>query len=241
MAQQSPADRIATGRGQRAKRLGMLVPSSNTVVEPETAKLMPRDGSITCHFARLPVVTISSDAGSRGQFEAAPVAAAAALLADARVDLILWNGTASSWLGFDHDKALASVIEQRTKIPATTAVAGINAALTRLGARSLGLVSPYVASIEADIMRNYAGIGMPVVAAERLEITDNFALGEVAPSEIAGMIRAVARQRPDAIVVMCTNFAGADLVEPLGAELGIPIIDSVRTALEHCLERLRAA
>jgi maleate isomerase len=220
------------------KRLGMLVPSSNTVLEPETAKLLPADGGVSCHVARLPVVSISAEAGSVGQFDTAPMLAAAALLADARVDLMLWNGTAASWLGFAHDTALIEAIERRTGIAATTAVIAINAALAALGARRLGLVTPYVAAIEAGIVRNYAAAGIDVVAAERLDITDNFAFGRVPPDQIADMARAVARGRPEAIVVMCTNLAGASLVGPLGAELGIPIVDSVHAAITHCLARL---
>jgi maleate isomerase len=186
----------------------------------------------------LPVVTISADASSRAQFDAAVVAAAAATLADARVDLILWNGTASSWLGFDHDAALLAVIEQRTAIPATSAVAGVNAALARIGARRIGLVTPYVAAIEADIVRNYAGIGIAIVAAERLDLTDNVCFAAVPEATIAAMIRTVAAPRPDAIVVMCTNLAAAGLVGPLRRDLGIPVVDSVRAAVAHGLERL---
>jgi len=228
------------GGGRRVRRLGMLVPSSNTVVEAETPKLLPSDGSVTCHVARLPVVTIAADDGSRGQFDTGRVLAATALLADAQVDLILWNGTAASWLGFDRDRRLADAIERQTQIPATTAVLAINNQLARLGARRIGLVTPYVEALEADIVRNYATIGVEIVASERLDITDNIAFGRVPPQQIAGMIRAVARQRPDAIVVMCTNLAGASLVDPLGAELGIPVVDSVRTAIAQCLDRLRA-
>lgn len=220
------------------KRLGMLVPSSNTVLEPETAKLLPGDGAVTCHVSRLPVVTISNEAGSRGQFDLAPVLASASLLADARVDLILWNGTAASWLGFDHDRTLTDAIARHTGIEATTAVVAINDALARIGARRIGLVTPYVEAIERDIVRNYAGIGIEVVARERLDITDNFAFGQVPPQQVAGMIRAVARGGADAIVVMCTNLAGASLVTPLGAELGIPVVDSVHAAIGHCLRRL---
>jgi maleate isomerase len=220
------------------KRLGMLVPSSNTVLEPATAKLLPADGSVTCHVSRLPVVTISAEPGSLGQFDAGPVLTAAALLADARVDLILWNGTAAGWLGFAHDTALTDAIERHTGIPATTAVVAINQALAGIGARRIGLVTPYVAAIEAGIVRNYAGAGIAVVAAERLDITDNFAFGQVPPEQIADMARAVARGGPDAIVIMCTNLAGASQVDRLGAELGIPVIDSVHAAIADCLGRL---
>ena len=47
----------------------MLAPSSNTVLEPETVKLLPADGSVTAHISRLRVVQISDDATSLQQFE----------------------------------------------------------------------------------------------------------------------------------------------------------------------------
>jgi maleate isomerase len=220
------------------KRLGMLVPSSNTVIEAAMPHLLPPDGSVTCHVSRLPVLVISADADSRDQFAPARFLAAAALLADARVDLILWNGTAASWLGFARDRTLADAITAATGIPATTAVLAINARLAQSGARRIGLVTPYVREIDADIIANYAAIGIDVVASERLSITDNHAIGEVPQARIAEMIRTVAAARPDAIVIMCTNLAGAALVAPLEAELGIPILDSVRAAVGYCVEGL---
>ncbi len=235
MARHTQADGDAAAR---PRRLGMLVPSSTTVLEPETAKLLPRDGSVTCHVSRLPVVTISSEPGSLGQFDVAPVLAASALLADARADLILWNGTAASWLGFGHDVSLTEAITRATGTPATTAVIAINETLAGLGARRIGLVTPYVAEIETGISHNYAGIGIDVIAAERLDLTENFAFGTVPPATVAGMIRAVGPARPDAIVGMCTNFAGAPVAEALSDELGIPVSDSVRAAIGHCLARL---
>jgi maleate isomerase len=218
----------------------MLTPSSNTVVEPETAKLLPQDGSVICHVSRLRVVTVSAEDASRGQFDTRAMVDAAALLADARVDLILWNGTAASWLGFAYDRTVTRAIAAATNIPATTAVIGINEALSRLGATRIGLVTPYVASMEADIICNYRDIGIAVVSAERLDITDNFAIGAVSHATIARMVRAVAAARPDAIVVMCTNLAGASIAASLSAELGIPVIDSVHAAVTHALERLAA-
>jgi maleate isomerase len=223
------------------KRLGMLVPSSNVVLEPETAKILAPHEWLTCHVSRLPVVTISAEGASRGQFDLPPVLAAAGLLADAHVHLILWNGTSASWLGFDRDRTLIETIAGQTGIPATTAVVAINERLARLGARRIGLVTPYIDAIDADIVRNYRTIGIDIVASERLRLTENFTFGQVSPQQVAAMIRAVAKARPDAIVVMCTNLAGASFAETLGAELGIPVLDSVRVAVEHCMEWLRAA
>ena len=219
--------------GPVPKRLGMLVPSSNTVLAPEAAKLLPADGSVTTHVSRIRVVTISDEDDSFDQFEQAQFLAGAALLADAQVDLILWNGTAASWLGFDWDRRIVAAIERHTSIPTTTAVMAINRQLADLGARRIGLVTPYVAALEARIRANYAVAGLDVVAAERLDLTVNVDYAAVPPSRIAAMVRQVAAARPAAIVIMCTNLRGASVVEPLAGELGIPILDSVRAALTH--------
>lgn len=224
----------------RPRRLGMLIPSSNTVLEPQTARLLPADGSVTSHVARIGVVTIAADDDSLGQFETAPFVAAAGLLRDAAVDLILWNGTAASWLGFAWDARIVAAVEAHTGIPATTAVMAINGRLAELGARRIGLVTPYVAALEDRIVANYASIGLAVVAAERLDLTQNTDYADVPPSRIGDMVRAVATARPDAIVIMCTNLAGATVAGPLGTELGIPVIDSVQAAIEHSCALLAA-
>jgi maleate isomerase len=219
----------------------MLVPSSNTVVEPMTSALLPADGSVTAHVARLRVVNIEDDAASLAQFELEPTLAAAELLADAGVDLILWNGTAASWLGFARDDRVVAAIEARTGIAATTAMIAINAELARLGARRIGLVTPYVAGIERSIIENFAGSGIAVTAAVRCDLVDNIAFGAIEPARIETMVRETARAPVDAILILCTNLAGAGVAPRLAATLGIPVLDSVRVAVAHSLERLQRA
>jgi maleate isomerase len=220
------------------KRLGVLTPSSNTVVEPETVRLLPADGSVTAHFARVRVVQISDSDASLRQFELEPMLAAADLLADAAVDLMVWNGTAAAWLGFERDQRLVEAIAARTGIPATSALLAINQRLRRLGARRLGFVTPYVESIEARILANYRAAGFSTPAALRRDIVENTAIAAITPHEIAQMARQVSQTGVDAIVILCTNLAGAGIAKPLEAELGVPVLDSVAVAIEHSLERM---
>ncbi len=219
-----------TLRGLR-KRLGMITPSSNTVLEPVTAALLAGTPEITAHAARIRVTEISLDAGSVGQFDAAPMAAAGALLADARVDAICWNGTSAGWLGPDRDRALVDAVGGATGIPVTTAVLATLAALEALGARSFGLVTPYVGDVQERIRQNFADEGYTCVADRRLDITENFAFAEVDEATLEAMIRAVAAEGAEAVVVLCTNLAGAGLAERLEDELGITLLDSVAVAL----------
>jgi maleate isomerase len=124
----------------RAMRLGMLTPSSNTVLEPSAAAAMLADlPGASAHFSRFRVVAIHLGAGSRGQFDPEPVAAAAELLADARMDAICWNGTSGARLGLEVDGALCEAVTARTGIRATTAILALVEALRRLDALNVML------------------------------------------------------------------------------------------------------
>lgn len=212
-------------------RLGMLTPSSNTVLEPITAAMLSELPDVSAHFARFRVVKISMDADALGQFTNAPMLEAADLLADAKVQSICWNGTSSGWLGFDTDRALIDQIERRTGIPACSSVLALNELLERFGARRIALVTPYLPEIQERIIENYQRNGYEIVAERHLDDPGNYSFATYSAAEILEMCRAVAADAPDAIAVYCTNFRGAGVAETIESETGIPVLDSVSTAL----------
>ncbi|MBK1661019.1 maleate cis-trans isomerase family protein [Paracraurococcus ruber] len=212
-------------------RLGMLTPSSNTVLEPLTAAMLADLPGVTAHAARLRVVAINLGEGSRAQFDPAPVLAAAELLADARVHSICWNGTSGSWLGLDQDRALCAAITAATGLPAITATLALLRALSALGATRLGLVTPYLAEVQTAIAGRMAAEGIACVAERHLEDPGNYSFCEHDEATIAAMVRAVAAAGPQAIAIHCTNFRGGRIAPALEAELGIPVLDSVAVAL----------
>jgi maleate isomerase len=232
---------ISDAKIEGRRRLGMMVPSSNTVAEPETLALLPDDDSVTLHVSRVRVVEVSQADSSTRQFAPDTMLAAAEQLADAEVDLILWNGTAASWLGFEHDQRIVENIASHTGIAATTATIAVNDELTRLTVKRIGLVTPYVAALETKIIANYRSIGIEVAAAARRDLTHNTDYAALSSTDIAAMIHDVAKSRPDAIVVLCTNLAGARIATAMTQEVGIPVVDSVRAAVEHSLMRIERA
>jgi maleate isomerase len=187
--------------------------------------------TVSAHFARFRVTEITLDEAAREQFADSAMLQAADLLADARVAALCWNGTSAGWLGLARDQALCAEMTRRTGIPATTSVLALFEALQRAGLRRIGLVTPYLDSVQARIVESFAADGLKVVAERHLGISENFAFGAVAADAIAGMIKDVAAASPEAIVVLCTNLCAAPLVAALENALGIPILDSVATAL----------
>ncbi len=218
-------------------RIGMLTPSSNTVLEPETQALIaPLEGRASVHFARFRVTQIGLDAAADSQFALEPILAAADLLADAKPAVIAWNGTSASWRGFDSDDRLCAAITERSGVPATSAIRALNGAMAALGVRRLGLVTPYTEDVQQAIARNYAAQGIEVVAEVHAGLRENYAFCRLSEAKVAEMCREVASARPDAIAVVCTNMRGARNVAALEAELGVPILDSVAVTLWGCLQ-----
>src|SRR6478609_4497996 len=103
-------------------RIGMLTPSSNTVLEPESYALLRDIDGVSLHFSRFKVTEIALDRQALGQFDDAPMLAAAELLGHAKVDCITWNGTSAGWLGLDADRRLVDDIQTLTGIRATTCI-----------------------------------------------------------------------------------------------------------------------
>jgi len=216
--------------------IGMLTPSSNTVLEPYMCAilqgLLPE---VTAHFQRFTVTQISLDEKAMAQFSNPQLIEAAKVLNDARMDVIAWAGTAAGWRGFDVDKALCAEITSATGAPATTSVLALNEILDRTNVTRLGLVTPYLEEVQKQIVANYAAAGHPVVSERHLGDRGNFSFSEYDEPTIAAMIREVAKDRPEAIIVLCTNFRGAPLVEELEREIGIPIYDSVSATVWKAL------
>lgn len=215
----------------RRIRLGFLTPSSNTTLEPVTAAMLAGLPEVSAHFARFPVTEIALSAGALGQFDPGPILAAAELLAHAKVDVIAWNGTSASWLGFESDVALCERITAATGIAATTSILAMNELLGRLGARSVGLVTPYLADVQARIVANYRGMGLDCAAERHCGLQDNFAFAEVDDATIGRMVREAAAAGPDAIAVVCTNLRAGPLVAGLEAETGVTMLDSIGTVV----------
>lgn len=211
--------------------LGMLTPSSNTILEPVCADILHGMKNVSTHFSRFTVTEISKSEQALGQFSYDAMLNAAALLADARVGSICWNGTSAGWLGFDRDLDLCARIEDRTGIKATSTVIAMLDTFRAFDVRKVGLVTPYIDDIQGMINANFAKEGFPVVADEHLRISENFAFSMVSEAQLADMTRRVALAEPDAIVIFCTNLNGARIAAELEPELGIPVLDSISLAV----------
>ncbi|WP_315837055.1 maleate cis-trans isomerase family protein [Bradyrhizobium prioriisuperbiae] len=219
----------------RPTRLGMLTPSSNTALEPITNAMLAGITDISVHFSRFKVTEIALSDTALRQFDDSEILRAAELLAHAKVDVIAWNGTSASWLGFERDERLCERITAATGIRACTTVLAYRDLLRRLGITRIGLVTPYRDDVQARIVTNWGSEGLQCVAERHLSLQDNFSFAEVPETKVAGLIEDVVREGCDAVAVLCTNMRGAGAAHRLEQQLGVPVFDSIAVTLWACL------
>ncbi|KAK9783538.1 hypothetical protein SCAR479_00097 [Seiridium cardinale] len=225
-------------------RLGVLVPSSNTALEPLTTALVSTLApAVTVHFSRFPVTKISLESSALSQFDLdGPVMAAARLLADAKVDVIGWSGTSAGWLGFESDERLCEKITQELGIPATTSTLALNRALGVLGAKKLALVTPYLDDVQARILEVYTAAGYEIVAESHLCVSENTKIAEISEETLQKQVADIVQQgkgEVQAISTFCTNLNAAQLATKWESMYGVPVLDTVSTVVWDMLRLMR--
>lgn len=214
-----------------AIRIGMLVPSSNTVAEPYTQAMLAATPWITLHVARFRVTRLDLSVSALAQFTAEPLLEAASHLADARMHAICLNATASCYTGLTSDRALVSAIAERTGIPGATAMLGLESLLRGLGARRIGLVTPFLHDVQEATLRVLRAEGWPIVAERHLNDPGNYSFATWPDDTVARLVREVATEGVDCVAIVSTNLRGGLVAPALERELGIPVLDTVATAL----------
>ena len=221
-----------------ALRLGMILPSSNTVVEPVCNAMvadLPVDlaaglPTVSVHFSRFALTAVQVENPAAAYYDSGALLGAAMLLADARCHVITWNGSAGGLAGFERDRQLCREIASATGIPATTASLSILDEFKRARVRRFAMVTLNTPEMNRTITANFAGEGFECVrSTSRTGIADNFAMAEVPPAEIAASAVACldASGGADALIIYGTNTQGAPVARTLQEKLGIPVFDSV--------------
>tara|TARA_B100001057_G_scaffold499214_1_gene609026 strand:- start:3121 stop:3861 length:741 start_codon:yes stop_codon:yes gene_type:complete len=208
-------------------RIGMLTPSSNSVVEPWCYEIIGSVKNASVHFGRVEVLWIDNNAASLSQFYDDNMIKGFDLLSHVKPMVIGWNGTSASWLGLERDRVLIDVVQKRTGCRVVTSTLSIIEALKALNTRKIGLVTPYVNSIQKKIINNFELEQLECVSERHFNMTDNFSFGEISESKIVNAAEDVISDGAEAVIILCTNLSGAGIVSTLEKRTGVPILDSV--------------
>lgn len=217
-------------------RIGLIVPSTNTINEPEFWRMAPEGVGIFTARAML-----QGRATPESYFEMAKaVSGAADQLATAEVDIVAYGCTSGSFVCPMED--LIDDMQARTGRPALAAAGAVVSALRALGARRVALVTPYIDFVNQREREFLQEQGFDVVALEALDLghtqEERRGIGRVPPEAIDRLARLADRPEADVVFISCTNLASLGVVERLEAELGKPVITSNQACFWACLRRL---
>ena len=215
-----------TSRGRA--RIGVVVPVSNTNLEPDMQLLRP-DG-VSLHFARAGGYDLDEipDAGQMKKLALNSLGTVMTGLAAAKPDVILYGCTSATLAhGPEFDREFSGKIEAITGAPAVTAAGALVAALKFLGISRLSFSSPYVAALNDDAIAFLAQCGFETVS--RMDVKEdlgNYGQGELTPDEVFEL--GVAADSPDseALVLSCTDMRSVETIERLEEALGKPVVTS---------------
>jgi maleate isomerase len=212
---------------QSDRRIGLLLPSSNTTQEPEFTRILP-DG-ITLHVARLPLRNVGADDTARVVED---IEGESRKLADADVDAIVLAATApSSRNGIGYDRELIGRIEAASGRKATTASTALIQALSAMGLQRLAVAAPWSAAVNATTAAFIEASGVTVLTQRAMGHVSNLDIGDL-PEETAwqeGL--AVDQVEAQAVMLACGNWATLGIVDRLESAIGKPVLTTNQVSL----------
>ena len=217
----------------RRAAIGLVVLATDHTIEHEWRRLLTQDGVAFYESRVLNSPDITPERLAEMEERIAP---AVALIRPAeRIDVVAFGCTSASMV-IGEEKVFARIREARPGVACTTPITAAFAALRALGVQRVGLLTPYVRSIN-DYMRDYIearGVGVTRMASFE-HVNDN----EVARIDVASLRAAVERlaRNPDvdAVFVSCTSLRIAELIPELEARTAKPVISSNFAMAWHAL------
>ena len=223
----------------KKQRVGLLIPSSNTVMEIDFQAGLAQ--GVGVHTGRMFMEETTPEAeGTMLDVYAMPAAVA---VATARPDVIVFGCTSAGALrGNEYDAEFCKRIEAETGIEVISVIRAVASAIRRRGGRRVGVVTPYVRELNDKIAESLEDTDdIEVVVIDGMGVTENFAIAEIAPGDIFDFARStLAGHDIDLAFISCTNLHGIDVIANLEELLSVPVVTSNHAALEETNQRLDA-
>jgi maleate cis-trans isomerase len=208
------------------RHFGVLIPSTNTTVEIEYTRHLP--ATLQFHIGRCGKGGGSPFSPSRDE----DVALQSKLLGDAKVEVVTLAQTSASLFDDGYDAHARALMSSNANVPAVTSAEAMGEAVRALGARRIGIVTPYSAEVINNAKRYYESkYGLDVVAMEGFGATDAYAIGRLDAGMAFAALRRVDRPEIEALIVPGGNFPTMPWIGAWERALGKPVITTNQATL----------
>lgn len=221
-------------------RIGVLVPFTNTNLEPDMTVMRPE--GVSLHFARLggyDADEIPDESQMAGLGES-DLSEPLRLLAGVKPDIVLYGCTSATLThGAAFDAKLSEDVQARLGVPAVTAAGALVEAIESLGATKIAFTSPYVAAINDAAVGFLASRGIDTVSRHDVPgALGNEGQGALTPEDVKDLARRADGPDAEAIVLSCTDMRAVEAVAEIEAELGKPVVSSNLAMMAAVARRL---
>jgi maleate isomerase len=214
-------------------RIGLIIPSSNSLTEPQFHRYLPP--GVSAHITRLRMA---------GKFRKPldelkkSLVEAAEAISDVRPRLIVFHCTANSMeAGLAHEAKIVDIIEKASGCPTISTAQAITQAFDKVGIKKLVLISPYVKATNEHEVKYLGEAGYTVVHELGLAL-ESHAYANVTPDEWRRVVKENTRTEADGYFLSCTNTRMIETIEDLERDLGKPVVNSNQAVLWTCLNKL---
>ena len=227
---------------QPTRRLGLMIPSSNTMMEVDFVTGAGPGTSV--HTARMFMEDTTPEGENRMLDEFALPAARD--LGTARPHVVVFGCTSAGALrGNDYDTALCQQISELTGAPAVSTIGAVREAIEAAGATRIGVITPYVDELNEKIRASIEADGVIVARVAGLGMTENFEIARVPGADIVDFAVSAlgglaASGAIELVFASCTNFGAMAARAVIAERLGVPVVTSNQAVLDAALVRLNA-
>ena len=217
------------------KRIGLIVPASNTAAETQFQRYAPE--GVGVHTTRLRM----TGKYSRPLDElAGDITKAAEALSDTNPDVIVFHCTANSMAeGQAGEARIIELVEKASGCRALTTGLAVKEALAQLRLKKLVLISPYVKATNEHEIEFLGQAGYDVVHDLGLGLTgggDEYL--RITPKEWTDLTVGHRRAEADGYFLSCTATTMIDAIEDVERRLDKPVVNSNQAVLWAALRRL---
>ena len=220
------------------KKFGVLVPSTNTSVQPEFDAMRPP--GVTNHISRIriPNIPLQSDEDFNrliALIEAAQDEAVDSVMSCAPDYLVMGISAETFWNGYEASRKLKAHLAEKTRLPVSMGSEAAAEALQLYGAKKIGVVTPYWPVGDANVVRFFGEAGFEVKRVEGLKCTSPVDIAHVTEARLRAALAKIDGDDVDALVQVGTNLAMARLAGEAERWMKRPVV-AINTAIyRHAL------
>jgi len=223
--------------GYRSK-FGVIVPSTNTVVEHDMNRVSPR--GITFHAGRIYINEESLDSNDAFEDLLEQVRDNISIaIRDAMTcnpDYMVMGMSAETfWGGLEGNEEFERQVKEQSGLGLTTGATATRDALEVFDAETIAFVTPYQPVGDKQVRDFYEECGYEVAAVKGLECQSATAIAEVTERELIEALREIDSPEVDSLVQVGTNLSMLELADEAERWLDKPVIAINAATLWHAL------